>query len=195
MTTGVAVYAQEPVREHAAAEERAKLLLDEARSGLLSACGAREEVYESLANDLVKERLLRFMAWVLGHEIPDRDRVGQSTAEEARADRTAWRWAIRRSPGASCRAARRAMPGEPSKQRGSGNLRMLGHGGRAWSHPGTIWSQSNESVASAIAKQARTTGGQKTIGTPEGFAGEPCSPSAARPISSAGGPTGTSCMA
>jgi hypothetical protein len=78
------------MREHAAAKEPAKLLLDEARSGLLSVCGAREEAFELLAHDLMKESLLRFTALVLGHEIADRDRVGESTEEEARADRPAW---------------------------------------------------------------------------------------------------------
>jgi hypothetical protein len=78
------------MRKHAAAKERAKLLLDEARSGLLSVRGARQEACELLANDLMKKSLLRFMALVLGHEVPDRDRVGESAQEEARADRPAW---------------------------------------------------------------------------------------------------------
>jgi hypothetical protein len=74
VTTGVAANAQESVREHATAKEGPKLLLHEARSGLLSVCGAREEAFELLANDLMKESLLRLMALVLGHEVPDRDR-------------------------------------------------------------------------------------------------------------------------
>ena len=86
MTTGVAVNAQESMREHAAAKEGAKLLLDEARGRLLSVCGAREEAFELLANDLMKESLLRLTPLVLG-EISDRDRVGESTGEEA----SAWR--------------------------------------------------------------------------------------------------------
>ncbi len=90
MTTGVAVHTEEPAREHAAAKERANLLLDEARSGLLSVCGAREEAFELLAHDLMKKSLLRLMTLILGHEIPDRDRMGESTADEARADRPAW---------------------------------------------------------------------------------------------------------
>jgi hypothetical protein len=77
VTTGIAVNAQEPVREHATAQEGAKLLLDEARSGLLSACGAREEACELLANDPMKKRLLRLMALVLGHEAPVGDRLGR----------------------------------------------------------------------------------------------------------------------
>ena len=68
--------AQEPVREHATAKEGTKLLLDEAGSGLLSVCSAREEAFELLANDLMKESLLRLMAVVLGHAVPGRDRVG-----------------------------------------------------------------------------------------------------------------------
>ncbi len=76
MTARVAVNAQEAVREYAAAEEGAKLLLDEVRGGLLSACGAREETFELLADDSMKERLLGFMAFVLGHTAPNRDRRG-----------------------------------------------------------------------------------------------------------------------
>ncbi len=74
MTTGVAVNAQESVREHAAAEEGAKLFLDEARGCLLPVGSSREKAFELLANDLMKESLLRFMALVLGHEVPHRDR-------------------------------------------------------------------------------------------------------------------------
>ncbi len=69
--------AQEPVREHATAKESAKLLLDEAGSGLLSVYSAREEAFELLANDLMKESLLRLMALVLGHGVPPRDRPGE----------------------------------------------------------------------------------------------------------------------
>jgi hypothetical protein len=36
---------------------------------------AREEALQLLAHDLVKKSLLRLMALVLGHEVPDRDRV------------------------------------------------------------------------------------------------------------------------
>jgi hypothetical protein len=92
VTTGVAVHTEEAVREHAAAKELAKLLLDEARSRLLSVCGAREEAFELLAHDPMKESLLRFTALVLGHEVPDGDRVGENTEEEARADRPTWHW-------------------------------------------------------------------------------------------------------
>jgi hypothetical protein len=70
------VYAQEPVREHATAKEGAKLLLDEAGSGPLSVCSAREEAFELLANDLMKESLLRLMALVPGHAVPGRDLAG-----------------------------------------------------------------------------------------------------------------------
>ena len=65
-----------PTREYAAAEEGAKLLLDEVRGGLLSACGAREETFELFAEDSMKESLLGFMAFVLGHTAPNRDRRG-----------------------------------------------------------------------------------------------------------------------
>ncbi|MDE0886967.1 MAG: hypothetical protein OSB70_15700, partial [Myxococcota bacterium] len=76
VTTRVAVNAQEAMREHAAAQEGAKLLLDEARGRLLPACGAREETFELLADDSMKESLLGFMAFVLGHMAPNRDRRG-----------------------------------------------------------------------------------------------------------------------
>ena len=76
MTTRVAVNAQESVCEYAAAEEGAQLLFDEARGGLLSACGARKEAFELLADDSMKESLLGFMAFVLGHTAPNRDRRG-----------------------------------------------------------------------------------------------------------------------
>ena len=79
--------AQESVREHATAKGGAKLLLDEARGGLLSACGAGEEPFELLANDLVKKSPLRLMALVLGHEAAARDRLG-SAAREASVDRS-----------------------------------------------------------------------------------------------------------
>ena len=72
---------------HAAAEEGAKLLLDEARRGLLSVCGAREEAFELLANDLMQKSLLRLTALVLGHEVPDRDRSGVERRSDHRSDR------------------------------------------------------------------------------------------------------------
>jgi len=90
VTAGIAVNAQESVCEHATAKEGAKLLLDEAGGGLLSVRGARQEACELLADDLMKKSLLRLTALVLGHEIPDRDRVGESTEYEARDDRSAW---------------------------------------------------------------------------------------------------------
>jgi hypothetical protein len=38
----------------------------------------------------MKKSLLRLMALVLGHEVPDRDRRGWSPEEEARANRSRW---------------------------------------------------------------------------------------------------------
>ncbi len=76
MTTLVAVEAEKAVREHAAAKEGAKLLLDEPWCRLISQCGAREEAFQLLAYDPMKKSLLRFMALVLGHEVPNRDRRG-----------------------------------------------------------------------------------------------------------------------
>ena len=73
MATRVAVGAEKAVREHAAAEEGAKLLLDEAWCRLFSERRTGEEAFQLLAHDLVKEGLLRFMALVLGHVVPDRD--------------------------------------------------------------------------------------------------------------------------
>jgi len=63
----VAVQAQEAVGEDAAAQEGAKLLLDEARRGALSRPRAGEEGLDLLANDAVQERLLRGMRCVLEH--------------------------------------------------------------------------------------------------------------------------------
>ncbi len=80
------------MREHAAAEEGAKLLLDESRCRLFPERRAGEEAFELLPHDLVKKGLLRLMALVLGHEIPDRDRRGWNAAKEARADRPVWHW-------------------------------------------------------------------------------------------------------
>ncbi len=90
MATRVAVEAEKAVREHAAAEEGAKLLLDEAWCRLFSERRTGEEAFELLAHDLVKEGLLRFMALVLGHEVPDRDRRGWNAEEEATADPSVW---------------------------------------------------------------------------------------------------------
>ena len=60
------------MRQHAATQEGAKLLLDEARD----VGRAREKALELLADDLVEEGLLRVMALVLGHEAPFRDLRG-----------------------------------------------------------------------------------------------------------------------
>ncbi len=69
------------MREHAAAEEGAKLLLDETRRWMFPERRTGEEAFQLLAHDLVKEGLLRFMALVLGHEVPDWDQ-GWNTANE-----------------------------------------------------------------------------------------------------------------
>ncbi len=69
-STLVAVETKEPVREHAAAEKGAKLLLDETRRWMFPESRTGEEAFQLLAHDLVKEGLLRFMALVLGHEAP-----------------------------------------------------------------------------------------------------------------------------
>ena len=76
MSTVVAVQAQEAMRQDAATQEGAKLLLDEARDRLIAVGRAREKALELLANDLVKEGLLRVMALVLGHEVPLRNLRG-----------------------------------------------------------------------------------------------------------------------
>jgi hypothetical protein len=70
------VEAKEAMGEYATAEEAAKLLLDEVRCRLPSACGASEKAFQLLANDTMEERLLRLMAFVVGHAIPLRDRRG-----------------------------------------------------------------------------------------------------------------------
>jgi hypothetical protein len=72
---------EKAVREHAAAEEGAKLLLDEVQGRLLSARGAREKAFQLLPHDPVKKRLLRLMALVLGHAVPVRDRAGEAQAQ------------------------------------------------------------------------------------------------------------------
>jgi hypothetical protein len=84
VTTVVAVNTEEAVRDQPAAEVGAKLLLDEARGGLLPAPSGRQEAFELLAYDPVKKSLLRLMAFVLGHEVPVRDRVGESAEEKTK---------------------------------------------------------------------------------------------------------------
>ncbi len=83
MATVVAVESQKAVRVDAAAEERAKLPLDEAGRALVPALCAREEGLQLLADDLVKQGLLRVAALVLGHEIPGRDRSGEARRRRA----------------------------------------------------------------------------------------------------------------
>ena len=83
----VAVQSQEAVRQDAAAKECAKLLLDEAGRGLIPMARTREEAFQLLADDLVKEGLLRLMPHVLGHEVPGRDRRGVLHRLECRPDR------------------------------------------------------------------------------------------------------------
>ena len=72
------------MREHAAAEEGAKFLLDETGRWMFPERRTGEEAFQLLAHDLVKEGLLRFMALVLGHEVPDWDQ-GWNAANEASA--------------------------------------------------------------------------------------------------------------
>jgi hypothetical protein len=79
----VAVEAEKAVREDAAAQERAQLLLDETGRGLISALRALEEGLQLLADDLVKQGLLRLAALVLGHEVPGRDRSGEARRRRA----------------------------------------------------------------------------------------------------------------
>jgi hypothetical protein len=70
MTARIAVETEEALGEDAAAQERAKLLLDEVGRGLISAVGTREEALQLLANHLVKKRLLRLVALVVRHGRP-----------------------------------------------------------------------------------------------------------------------------
>ncbi len=151
VTTGVAVHTEEPVREHATTEERAKLLLDEARSGLLSVRAARQEAFELLANDLMKESLLRLMAFVLGHEVPDRDRRGWSADEEVRADRSRWHWSdAGRARVVRCGAAidGRDAPGTVNEWCQERERRYSASSPRSQS--GTIWSQASTAVTQPI---------------------------------------------
>jgi hypothetical protein len=76
VTTLVAVQAEEAMRQDAATQEGAKLLLDEARDRLIPVGRAREKALELSADDLVEEGLLRVTALVLAHEIPFRDQRG-----------------------------------------------------------------------------------------------------------------------
>jgi len=55
VAAAVAVQAQEAVREHTAAQERPKFLLDEVRSHLAAIRGTREEAFQLLADDLVQK--------------------------------------------------------------------------------------------------------------------------------------------
>ena len=59
---------------------------------------AREKAFQLLADDLVKEGLLRLMPLVLGHEVPDRDRRGALRRSECRP-------VNRQGAAASCRGA------------------------------------------------------------------------------------------
>jgi len=84
VTAFIAVEPEEAVGEHATAQECAKLLLDEARHRLIAQRRAREERLQLLADDPVKERLLRLMALVLAHGVPFRDQRGESTKSRSR---------------------------------------------------------------------------------------------------------------
>jgi hypothetical protein len=69
--------------ENATAKERAQLLFDEARRRLLPRGRAREEVFQLLADDLVKEGQLRLVAPILGHGAPFRDRRGAAPRDRS----------------------------------------------------------------------------------------------------------------
>jgi hypothetical protein len=77
----VAVESEEAVCENATAKERAKLLLDEARRRLLPSGRAREELFQPLPDDLVKEGLLRLVALILDHGARSETGVGQRHSE------------------------------------------------------------------------------------------------------------------
>jgi hypothetical protein len=76
VTTVVAVESKEAVRQDAATQECAKLLLDEAGRRLPPPGRTREESFQLFSNHLVEERLLRLVALVLGHRVASRDRRG-----------------------------------------------------------------------------------------------------------------------
>ena len=73
----VAAHAEEPVREDAAVEVGADLALDEPRYRRARLACLGEEGLELFADDLVEERLLGLVAFVLGHTVPYRDRSGR----------------------------------------------------------------------------------------------------------------------
>ena len=81
---------EEAVCEDATAEECEKLLLDEARRRLLAVGRARKEVFQLLADDPVKERLLRFVALVLGHGGPVPGPAWGSAARQGRCAPELW---------------------------------------------------------------------------------------------------------
>jgi hypothetical protein len=101
VATRIAVEAQEAMRKLAAAEEGAKLLLDEARGRLLFVRGAREEAFELLPNDPMKEGRLWLTTLVLGQEVPGRDWRGEHvTGAERYPLRRAGAGALRGAPSA-----------------------------------------------------------------------------------------------
>jgi hypothetical protein len=80
--TVVAVHAEEAVREDAAVEVGAELALDEPGYRRARLACTTEKGLELFADDAVEERLLRLVAFVLGHAVPHRDRPGGGDRRE-----------------------------------------------------------------------------------------------------------------
>jgi hypothetical protein len=86
---------EEAVREDAATQECAKLLLEEARRRVHPEGRAREESFQLLSDHLVEERLLRLVAPVIDHLVRgNAPGCGLSTAREV--------WPKRDRPYSAC---------------------------------------------------------------------------------------------
>jgi len=70
------MHAKEPFREDAAVEVGADLALDEPRHRRAGLPRRIQEGLDLFADDLVEERLLGLVAFVLGHAVPNRDQPG-----------------------------------------------------------------------------------------------------------------------
>ena len=63
--------------QDAATQKRAKLLLNEAGRGLIAIARTRQEAFQLLSDDLMKQGLLWLTALVLGHGVSLWDRRGE----------------------------------------------------------------------------------------------------------------------
>jgi len=121
VSTLVAVETEEPMREHAAAEKGAKLLLDETWRWMFPERRTGEEAFQLLAHYLVEERLLRLVALVFGHRVPSRDRRGVAPLERLGARRGCGKsgCGVRVTPAAGPRELDTAPPTRTSSENAS----------------------------------------------------------------------------